>query len=166
MGKLGDALVDYLWEHMRDLCNATLHDIGRNRYKWTDKSAITDAYNATKMRASLNYQGNSTIPICAMFSQGKCEKSGYHGELKHICVACWLNGGAHYPHSFVTCRRRPGQNSNQGKGQPRENQGQGLNQYNNNRQTYSHNHRRDRNRHNDNGRYVQAENQQHSISTN
>lgn len=113
--KLGEALVDYEWEDMRDWANATLHDIGQKRYKWEDNDIIYDNYNATKMRAARSKGPGSTMPICGLYNQGKCESQASHGSHQHICVACWLNNGACYPHPYTACRRKNNQIGSQGR---------------------------------------------------
>lgn len=120
--KLGEALVDYEWSDMRDWVNATLHDIGQQRYRWVDSEIIHENYNATKMRASRNKDSESVIPVCGPYNQGKCERQASHGPYQHICVACWLNNGASYPHPYTACRRKNSQGGTQGRGYNRDQQ--------------------------------------------
>lgn len=117
--KLGEALTDYCWEDMRDWANNTLHDVGQGRCKWTDYASINEQFNATKMRAAGSRQAEYNIPACGLYNQGKCDKLASHGAFEHICVSCWINSGAKYPHPFHACRRR-GAQQQQARGQNRD----------------------------------------------
>lgn len=138
--KLGEALTDYKWEDMRDWANNTLHDVGQGRYEWTDYATINEQYNATKMRAAGNRQQDYSVPACGLYNQGKCDKTASHGTFEHICVACWANSGAKYPHPLQACRRRGGQQQQSRGTYPRENQQSQGYGTNNNYQNANRNH--------------------------
>lgn len=40
LGKLGEALIDYRWEDIRDCINAVLHEVGQGRMTWHDEALI------------------------------------------------------------------------------------------------------------------------------
>lgn len=108
LGKLGEALIDYRWEDLRDWINAVLHEVGQGRLSWLDDKAIFDQLNATKLRASMKQRDDPTIPICAHFNQGRCSHQSSHDSFKHICALCWLTNGAQHAHPVTTCRRKGG----------------------------------------------------------
>lgn len=108
LGMLGEALIDYQWCDIRHCINAVLHEVGQGRISWHDEKYIADQLNAAKLRASMKQHEDPAIPVCAQYSQGKCQFQTSHGAFKHVYVACWLLTGAHHPHPLTTCRRRTG----------------------------------------------------------
>lgn len=101
----------YQWHDMRDWLNSILHEVGQGRISWLDEKVIADRLNTAKLRAVRAPAEDSTIPICAQFTQGHCFHTASHGPFQHVCVMCWAATGALYPHSAQTCRRKnPPQN--------------------------------------------------------
>lgn len=150
LGLIGEALVDYKWEVLRDWINSVLHDVGQGRITWLDERAINDRLNTAKMRASMRPGVDADIPVCGPYNQGKCPLETTHGQYRHICVSCWLMVGAQHAHPLLTCRRRSA-SQYQGPANARQGQGdhynrQGNQQHNGNRAYYSNNHSRDRQR--------------------
>lgn len=106
LGLLGEALVDYHWDDMRDWINSILHEVGQGRISWLDEKIIADRLNTAKLQAARSGADEPVIPICANFTQGRCLHSASHGSFQHICVMCWATNGAQYPHSAQSCRRK------------------------------------------------------------
>lgn len=106
LGLLGEALVDYQWQDMRDWVNSVLHEVGQGRLSWLDDKVIADRLNTTKLRASMRAGDDPTIPVCAQFNQGRCQHNASHGVFQHVCALCWVSSGAQFPHSAQNCRRK------------------------------------------------------------
>lgn len=134
LGLIGEALIDYQWEDIRDWINSVLHDVGQGRITWLDDKVITERLNAAKMRASMRPQLDASIPVCALSNQGKCPHDATHGIHRHICVVCWISAGVQHAHPLPSCRRR---NSNLQHGNNGNRQPQG--DYNNRQGSHYHN---------------------------
>lgn len=108
LGMLGEALIDYQLNDVRDWINGIVHEVGQGHTTWRDHKYIADQLNATKLRASMRQAEDPNIPICAQYNQGRCSFQANHAGYKHVCVSCWLLAGAQHNHPLINCRCKGG----------------------------------------------------------